>query len=735
MSFFKIGGLTFLLISSVFSTRAQTQDQKIFFTSKYKIFRVGSDGQNPQTILEPTLLIPSSVCVDQAGGKIYWSEKGGFIRRSNLDGTQVEVLYEGSNEIPALALDLPRNQMLWVSSYPHRIHRANLDGTNVHEVPLIQESAALLDITVDSAAEKIYWAAKDSYPNGHISRANLDGTNQELLISSIPNLERFALNPEENTLYIQSQQGSPSYYDQIQRVNLNAPNLVTIYQTNQSILDLSIESSTEQIYWVESGRLRKANLDGSEMTTLLSLAPQNGYTRTLANSNGTLFLGSAYEISALETSGANFHSLIKSEVAQPYALAYDPVTEKVFWADSGFQKIRSCNLDGTEAADVVAITNIYNTQLGFFSLHLGERRIFWVEYPDFYFTTLQSAEFDGSNVTNHFLIYSNSFQAIENFTLDSAQNRIFWTKRNSALGRNEFWTGNLDGTNIHFLFSQESEGYDYLRDIEFDPGSQKLYWFSDSFPESLWRASLDGSDMEELFPNQFGTNLALDLNHNFVYWRSTFDAIFRGNLLDSTVEEILVLGAESCYECSGLSLEPSSRFVSSVPPACSVDARTPHHVENEAIRYGWNSFDLQFNFLPAQIPDGMFSLVQLDSNQIAPQIASTSLISPNTVRVSLSSPIQAGAWTCLQDNISGAKACFGYLPGDVNGDGITNPIDILAIINNLNGQIQPPYPSWQSDINRSGSSEPSDILGLIDVLNGAGALLPWNGSSLSDCPN
>ncbi len=731
MSFFKIGGLTFLLISGVFPTRAQTQEQKIFFTSKYKILRVGSDGQNPQTILEPTLLIPSSVCVDQAGGKIYWSENAGFIRRSNLDGTQVEQLYEDDHSILSLALDLPRNQMLWISSYENRIHRANLDGTNVQDVPLIQESPGYIDLTVDSAAGKIYWAGKDSYPNGHISRANLDGSNQELLIASIPNLEHFALNPEENTLYIQSQQSSPSYYDQIQRVNLNAPSLVTIYQTNQSILDLSIEASTEQIYWVESGRLRKANLDGSEMTTLLSLPGQ--YTRALANSNGILFLGSAYEISTLETSGANFHSLIKSEIAQPYALAYDPVTEKVFWADSGFQKIRSCNLDGTEASDVVTVTSTYDT-LGSFSLHMGDRRVFWIEYSFFnYATKLQSAEFDGSNVTNHFLLYSNSLRAIENFTIDSAQNRIFWTKHN--YDRNDIWTGNLDGTNIHFLFSQESEGYGYLRDIEFDPGTQKLYWFNSTFPESLWRASLDGSDMEELFPNQFGTELALDLNQNFVYWKGTTDAIFRGNLLDYTVEAILVLGEESCYECSGLSLETSSRFVSSVPPACSVDARTPHHVENEAIRYGWNSFDLQFNFLPAQIPAGMFSLAQLDSNQIAPQIATTSLINPNTVRVNLSSPIQAGAWTCLQDNISGAKACFGYLPGDVNGDGITNPVDILAIINNLNGQIQPPYPSWQSDINRSGSSEPSDILGLIDVLNGAGALLPWNGTSLSDCPN
>ena len=56
------------------------------------------------------------------------------------------------------------------------------------------------------------------------------------------------------------------------------------------------------------------------------------------------------------------------------------------------------------------------------------------------------------------------------------------------------------------------------------------------------------------------------------------------------------------------------------------------------------------------------------------------------------------------------------------------PLDILALIDRLNGVIA--LPEWSTDIDRDGSAGPQDILRLIDLLNGAGAFEPWNGKSL-----
>jgi hypothetical protein len=78
--------------------------------------------------------------------------------------------------------------------------------------------------------------------------------------------------------------------------------------------------------------------------------------------------------------------------------------------------------------------------------------------------------------------------------------------------------------------------------------------------------------------------------------------------------------------------------------------------------------------------------------------------------------------------------CVGWLPADANGDGTSSPVDILAIIDNLNSRLEPPLEIWQCDINRSSLCEPSDILRLIDLLNGAGVYDSWNGQSLPACP-
>jgi hypothetical protein len=62
-------------------------------------------------------------------------------------------------------------------------------------------------------------------------------------------------------------------------------------------------------------------------------------------------------------------------------------------------------------------------------------------------------------------------------------------------------------------------------------------------------------------------------------------------------------------------------------------------------------------------------------------------------------------------------------------------VDILAIIDNLNGRIDPPLPMYQCDIDRSGKCLPADILRVIDLLNGAHCFYPWNGACLPEWPS
>jgi hypothetical protein len=117
----------------------------------------------------------------------------------------------------------------------------------------------------------------------------------------------------------------------------------------------------------------------------------------------------------------------------------------------------------------------------------------------------------------------------------------------------------------------------------------------------------------------------------------------------------------------------------------------------------------------------------------------------NTFDVVLDDPIEAGEWTTLMPHVERADgrdlpplSCdgvvVGFLPADANGNRTSGPVDILHLIDHLNGVFQPPMKVWQCDIDRSGVCGPADILRLIDLLNGANTSRPWNGVRLPPRP-
>jgi hypothetical protein len=118
----------------------------------------------------------------------------------------------------------------------------------------------------------------------------------------------------------------------------------------------------------------------------------------------------------------------------------------------------------------------------------------------------------------------------------------------------------------------------------------------------------------------------------------------------------------------------------------------------------------------------------------APTVSDVS-VAGQTVTVTLSIEIPAQKWTCITHTATGKKVCLGSLPADVNGDGTAAPVDILDIIDNLNGVTNPPLAIYQSDIDRSAEPNPADILSEIDLLNGASGFLVWNGKTLPVCPS
>lgn len=115
----------------------------------------------------------------------------------------------------------------------------------------------------------------------------------------------------------------------------------------------------------------------------------------------------------------------------------------------------------------------------------------------------------------------------------------------------------------------------------------------------------------------------------------------------------------------------------------------------------------------------------------------------STFDLVLSDPIPPGAWTTVIAHVQGFngqpiesnpgdRVTIGFLPADVNRDGTSSPVDILALIDSLNQAVT--LPVEQTDVNRSNLATPADILRLIDLLNGANTSRVWNGAMLPPKP-
>lgn len=199
----------------------------------------------------------------------------------------------------------------------------------------------------------------------------------------------------------------------------------------------------------------------------------------------------------------------------------------------------------------------------------------------------------------------------------------------------------------------------------------------------------------------------------------------------------IVLGNDALppFRTEGVRIDVMPRQILSSDPADgAIDARQPFEPNDPEVRYGWNSIGLTFSGNLDESIDEQLSVIEIGGDGEAPQIASIDHLDVRRVVVHFDQLIEPGAWTCVVHEPSGTRSCVGYLPGDVSGDGTASPVDILKLIDSLNGVANPPLAAYQTDLDRSGQSNPADVLRLIDLLNGAGPLDPWNYASLPGIP-
>ena len=271
-----------------------------------KIQRANLDGSNIETLftIEDKISDPA---LDVNGGKICWTENifardRERIRCANLDGSNSETLFITKNNISDLTLDTDEGKIYWVDEIywtddvannfgggtdrGDKIRRANLDGSNIETLVLTENKIS--DIVLDSTEGKVYWADFDweHTREGKIRRANLDGSNSETLVTGLDNsLRGIALDSTGGKIYwTEIDVFRDDARSEIRRANLDGSNIETLVTTRFPtdddglyIYDIVLDLTGGKIYWIvfhwrriHQGKIQRANLDGSNIETLVT---------------------------------------------------------------------------------------------------------------------------------------------------------------------------------------------------------------------------------------------------------------------------------------------------------------------------------------------------------------------------------------------------------------------------------------------------------------------------------
>ena len=270
-------------------------------------------------------LVPSaqnaiSLAVDMVNEKLYWAEKTGKrtgrIRRANLNGTSIQPIKNLTSVPLDIALDIAGGKIYLTNTWG-KVQRLNLDGSNF-QPNLIRGLKSPNHLALDVARGKIYWTEKTGKRSGRVQRANLDGTNVELIkkLTSVPH--GLTIDSVNGKIYLANSWGK------IQRLNLNGlyfqPNLI---RGLKSLREVAVDVAGTKLYWTETGRIRRANLNGGNIQNVVTeLGTPTGITLGTSSIHMAVATAPAAPASPEQTAiFTNYPNPFNPETWIPYQLA------------------------------------------------------------------------------------------------------------------------------------------------------------------------------------------------------------------------------------------------------------------------------------------------------------------------------------------------------------------------------------------------------------------------------
>lgn len=277
--------------------------------------------------LIPGLLVLLAVSIAQAAPLLCWTMSNA-IKTANLDGTGINTLIPTTTDsFGEIQVNTATGQIYWFDW--RSIKRANYDGSNVQTVLTDNNMYTTAgDFALDQLNGHIYWANQ----LGELRRANLDGSNPQLLRTGLLSIGAIEVDPVNQKLFWLEYSGSGTY---IRMGDLNAVSstLLTTVPSNWKITDLAVDPQASRLYWSETGmsvneRVRRLGYAYGTPAVLIDaeLGYLNNLTLNLDAGQMLLVERNGGRILQARLDGTDLTTIISGQT-RPYHLTILPVPE------------------------------------------------------------------------------------------------------------------------------------------------------------------------------------------------------------------------------------------------------------------------------------------------------------------------------------------------------------------------------------------------------------------------
>ena len=218
-----------------------------------------------------------------------------------------------------------------------------------------------------------------------------------------------------------------------------------------------------------------ANLDGSERTSLLTLN-SNPRDIDVDPGAGKIYWTQSDKVVRADLDGANLEVLWEQGSIGLKGIGVDGAGEKLYFLEQSNDVLWSANLDGSGRTSLLTLdSNPWDIDVD-----IGAGKIYWTQSDK-----VLRSDLDGANLE---VLWEPGSIGLKGIGVDGAGEKLYFLDQlNDVL-----WSANLDGSGRTSLLTLDSNPWD----IDVDIGARKLYWTQS---DKVMRANLDGTNLEVLW--------------------------------------------------------------------------------------------------------------------------------------------------------------------------------------------------------------------------------------------